>query len=129
MPDQSAFQNLNGHQYMALTTYRRSGAGVPTAVWFAQDGDRLFIGTQDGSGKVKRIRNNAGVRVAPSDARGRVLGPEAAGAARVLAPVEAKHADACLNRKYGFQKRVFDLMGRLSRSKRVVLEVAPASPQ
>ena len=71
MPNQPAFQNLNGHQYMALTTYRRSGAGVPTAVWFAQDGDRLFIVTQDGSGKVKRIRNNAGVRVAPSDAGGR----------------------------------------------------------
>ena len=59
MPNQPAFQNLNGHQYMALTTYRRSGAGVPTPVWFAQDGDRLFIVTQDGSGKVKRIRNNA----------------------------------------------------------------------
>lgn len=129
MSNQPAFQNLNGHQYMALTTYRRSGAGVPTAVWFAQEGDRLFIVTADGSGKVKRIRNNAGVHVAPSDARGRVLGAEAAGAARVLPPAEATHADACLSRKYGFQKRVFDLMGRLSRSKRVVLEVAPASSQ
>lgn len=129
MPNQPAFQNLNGHQYMALTTYRRSGAGVPTPVWFAQDGDRLYIITVDGSGKVKRIRNNAGVHVAPSDARGRVLGPEAAGAARVLPPAEATHADACLNRKYGFQKRVFDLMGVLGRRKRVVLEVAPASLQ
>ena len=54
-------------KYLSLETFRKSGQGVPTPVWFVQDGPALYISTEGSSGKVKRIRNNARVRIAPCD--------------------------------------------------------------
>ena len=58
-------------RYLSLTTFRRDGRAVATAVWFVPDGDRLLVLTGATSGKVKRLRNDARVLVAPSDMRGR----------------------------------------------------------
>lgn len=52
--------------YLALTTFRRNGAPVATPVWFAQEDQRLYIMTGADTGKVRRIRNNAQVEVAPA---------------------------------------------------------------
>jgi len=65
-----------GEKYVSVTTYRRSGAGVPTALWFAMDGDALVVWTPTASGKVKRLRNRADVTVAPCTFRGATTGPE-----------------------------------------------------
>ena len=57
-----------------LETFRKNGAGVRTPVWFAQQsGDFLLYSAPD-AGKVKRIRNNPKVRVAPCDIRGNLRG-------------------------------------------------------
>src|SRR5882762_5846088 len=38
-----------------LVTYRRDGTPVPTPVWAAQAGGVLYVRTERGSGKVKRL--------------------------------------------------------------------------
>jgi uncharacterized protein len=128
-----AFSNLQGHNFMNLTTFRKNGETVPTPVWFAQVGDTLYVYTQHHLGKVKRIRNNEQVTVAPCTARGEILGETVNARARVLtsdAP-EAKIADSTLNQKYGLQKRLFMLMSLVMRlfsrkdTQRVYLEIKP----
>ncbi|MFN8379512.1 MAG: PPOX class F420-dependent oxidoreductase [Anaerolineae bacterium] len=121
----SAFSALSGHEYMLLTTYRKSGEAVPTPVWFAQAEDRLYVMTDAEAGKVKRIHNRADVEIAPSDGRGKVLGNAVQGRARILSPDEAAAARSALNAKYGWKKRMFDGMIRLRRAKVVHLEITP----
>lgn len=115
---------LEGHEFMNLITYRRSGQAVVTPVWFARGGDCLFVMTIDGSGKIRRIRHTAAVDIGPSDRAGKPLGPTAPAVARILDEHETKRADELLAAKYGMMKRVFDAANAVRRTKRVYLEIA-----
>ena len=76
------FETFAGHKYLNLETFKKSGEGVKTPVWFAADPSvrldssdaKLFVYTIGVSGKVKRIRNNPRVRIAPCTASGKLLG-------------------------------------------------------
>lgn len=64
---------ISDEKYVASTTYRRSGAAVPTQTWIcALDGSRVGFWTSSASGKYKRLRNNPRITLQPSDARGRL---------------------------------------------------------
>jgi uncharacterized protein len=102
------FRSLDGHKYCQLVTFRRGGTAVPTPVWFAVDGDQLYVKTEDPSGKVKRIRNDARVRVAPCTIAGRQLGAAVGGVARILAGAETGRAERTLRRRYGLGRRLFE---------------------
>jgi uncharacterized protein len=91
---------ISGQKYISLTTFRKTGAGVPTPVWFGEDTGKLYVMTRGDMGKAKRIRNNSQVKVAPCTIRGKVTGPEFPATARILPPEEHKHARATINRKY-----------------------------
>ncbi len=124
------FVALRGAQFLRLTTFRKSGVGVPTQVWFAQEGDTLFITTTATAGKVKRIRNNPRALVAPCDARGNSNGPEVEAQARILTPAEFAQANAALKAKYGFRYTFVRFAGQLARRgrvERVYLAVTPAT--
>ncbi|MEU7903472.1 PPOX class F420-dependent oxidoreductase [Actinoplanes sp. NPDC049118] len=73
-------------RYVSLTTYRKNGTPVATPVWHVPHGAELWLVTEAGSGKVKRIRNNPRVRVAPCSLRGTVASdaPHVTGTARLL---------------------------------------------
>jgi PPOX class probable F420-dependent enzyme len=116
---------LENETYMSLTTYRKSGKAVPTPVWFAQEGDKLYITTQAQSGKIKRLRHTPDVEIAPCTVRGEITGESMSAKARIheAGSPEGKHADALLNKKYGIQKRLFGLMSLFSRSKSAFIEV------
>ena len=45
------FDQLNRQQYLNIETFRKSGVGVKTPVWFVQDGDTIFVRTGADSGK------------------------------------------------------------------------------
>jgi PPOX class probable F420-dependent enzyme len=122
----TAFPNLQGHEFMKLTTFRKAGNAVPTPVWFAQEGERLFVVTQQDAGKVKRIRHTARVTVEPCTARGESLGAMLEARARELPPELHQTADKALNRKYGWMKRMFDLASMLRGNRRTYLEIVPA---
>ncbi len=107
--------DLDRHRYVSLATFRRSGAEVATPVWFAAADGRLYVFTGDESGKVKRLRNSPRARVAPSNSRGRVLGPWQDASARILTePASIDKAHAALRSKYGWQMLVADLGSRLT---------------
>lgn len=125
----AAFLAMLGHQYMNLTTFRKSGEPVRTPVWFAEEDGTLYLFTNGETGKVKRVRLTSRVRVGPADARGTPLGPESAGEARILAGAEVQRADQALTRKYGLIKRLFSLVARLRRQRAVYIAVQPAAPE
>jgi uncharacterized protein len=111
-------------QYLNLETFRKSGVGVKTPVWFVQDGDILFVRTVASSGKVKRIRNNSQVNIAPCKMDGAVTGSWHPATAREL--IDAKtgqKVDHLLDKKYGLMKKMFGLASALQRQKYTVLEV------
>ena len=60
-------------KYVSITTYRKNGDAVSSPVWIAPlpDGTAGFT-TEDGSGKVKRIRNNPQVTLQACSVRGAV---------------------------------------------------------
>ena len=114
-------------KYLNLENYRRNGVGVRTPIWFAVIDHRLWMMTGGDTGKVKRLRNNPRVRVAPSDVRGIVHGSWRDGTARIAAdPREIAEARAMLRAKYGWQATLLDVVSRLSGRirRRVWLEVA-----
>jgi len=92
--------SIRGQKYISLTTFRKTGVGVATAVWFGEDDGKLYVMTRSDLGKTKRIRNNPQVRVAPCTMRGTVTGAEIAATARILPPEEHARARRPINRKY-----------------------------
>ena len=52
-------------KYLNLETFRKNGESMKTPVWFVQDGETIYVQTVANSGKVKRIRNNGRVNIAP----------------------------------------------------------------
>lgn len=116
------FSHLTKHQFINLTTFRKTGVAVSTPVWFAQDGNRLVITTDASSGKAKRIRNNPRVELAPSDMRGKPLGDKVQAQARILQGDEAKAAEKLLKKKYGLQ---YSMFGMANRNGRVFIEIIP----
>jgi len=106
---------LDRHRYVALATFRRSGAEVRTPVWFAAADGRLYVFTAGDSGKVKRLRHSPRARVAPSDVRGLVRGAWSDATARLVTePGVIDRAHAALRAKYGVQMWLGDLFSRLT---------------
>lgn len=83
-----------------LTTYRRDGSAVGAPVSIVVEGGRALIRSPARGGKVKRIRNDPMVAIAPSTARGRPTGTAVTMRARRLDGAESRHAAHLLNRKY-----------------------------
>ena len=107
--------DLARERYVSLATFRRDGAEVRTPIWFAMIDERLVMVTGGDSGKVKRLRNNPRVRIAPCDARGGVHGPWREGAVRIVTePREIAEAHAMLRAKYGWQVWLLDVVARLT---------------
>ena len=121
--DFSRFEKL---KYMSIETYRRSGDGVPTPVWFVESGGALFLLTRGDSGKVKRLRHNKSVRVAPCRMDGEVTGDWSPGEASFVESEEAvQEIKSLFDEKYGTLSRLTNVFSRLQRKKRVFIKVIP----
>lgn len=110
--------------YLNLQTFRKNGAGVKTPVWFVQEDGALFVVTEASSGKVKRIRGNARVQIAPCKGNGDLLGEWVDASARAINDDAVKRkVNRLMNQKYGLMKFMFDLMAKFQRSQRTVIEI------
>jgi uncharacterized protein len=118
------FPNLQGQQYASLVTFRKSGEGVPTPVWFAQEGNKLYVVTLANAGKAKRIRNNPKVTLAPCTASGKVTGSSIEATARVLSDAEGEHANKVLEKKYGLIYAGFRFMWRIRNQQPAFIEIS-----
>ena len=122
----SALAELDRESYINLATFRRTGRAVETPVWFAARNGKLYVFTEAGSGKVKRLRNDSRIRLAPCNARGRVRSEWLEGSAqRVDDPAVVQAAYDALLGKYGWLMRVTNFFSRLTGriAKRAILEI------
>jgi uncharacterized protein len=83
-----------------LTTYRRDGTPVATPVSLAVAGDRGYVRSPGTAWKVKRIRRDPRVQIAPCTVRGRPTGPALPAVARRLEGDEARRAARALRRRH-----------------------------
>jgi PPOX class probable F420-dependent enzyme len=113
----SPIDTLGNAQYVLLTTYRKDGRAVPTPVWIGRDGHRLVVWTAPDAGKVKRVRRDGTVSLAPCDFRGTVRGSAVPGHARMLEQPEIRDALRIIARKYGLIGRLSILGGRIRRGR------------
>jgi PPOX class probable F420-dependent enzyme len=114
-------QQFANQKYLSLESYRKDGRGVCTPVWFAEENGILYIYSLADAGKVKRIRNNPRVRIAPCDFRGRLKGTWVGAMAHILDPSGAEHGHKLLNKKYGITKRIGDFFSKVRRRERAVI--------
>lgn len=130
---------LGEHRYVQLTTFRRTGAPVPSPVWIAPDGDDLLVVTVDETGKTKRLAHTARVELRPCDVRGNV-----ADGAPTYAATATVHRDRAsvarvkraLGAKYGWWYRALTVVepvldrlpGRTPRAAIVVRDVVRLDP-
>jgi uncharacterized protein len=122
---EAALAGLEGYRFLNLTTFRKAGVPVVTTVLFAVANGKVYVWTTKDSGKVKRIRNNAAVQIAPSTRLGRPRGPMAVASARILSVAEQVEAQALTDREFGWLKRFFGLIWRLQGREQVYVEITP----
>lgn len=94
-------------RHCVLVTYRADGTPVPTPVWVGVDGARVFIRTGADAYKVRRIRRDPAVLLAPSTNRGRPTGATMPGFARVLDQDEEPIAERALRARHGLLRRLY----------------------
>ena len=115
-----------GRRHALLVTFRRDGQPVPTPVWFGIEGGRMYVRSEDDSGKVKRVRANPHVRVAPCNNRGRPHGPAAEARARLLeTPEDRERAERAIQANFGLGRRVFERSGETLGVASTYLEIEP----
>jgi len=90
-----------------------------------KEDDKLYVMTAANTGKVRRIHHNAQVEVAPCKLNGDLLGPPLEAMAVILPDDQTARANRALIRKYGWQKRIYDLGYILRARKRTWLEITP----
>jgi PPOX class probable F420-dependent enzyme len=116
-----------------LTSYRRDGTPVSAPVSIAVDGDRAYVRSPGNGGKIKRIRRNPTVDIAPCTALGRPTGPAVRMRAQLLQGPEFRYAGRLLACKYPMlQGALVPLTHRLGRAKfgrTVHLRLTPADVQ
>jgi PPOX class probable F420-dependent enzyme len=113
--DPDTLARLDHEAYLNLATFRRSGVAVETPVWFAAHAGRLYVFTEGSAGKLKRLRANPAIRIAPCGVRGRLKGAWLPGRARrVEDAATLAAAYRVLRRKYGFQMWLLDVFSRLA---------------
>jgi uncharacterized protein len=119
-----SFISVEKDKYISLVTFRKSGTGVPTPVWFALHNGTIYVETFPSAGKLKRIHHTPRVTLAPCTLGGKVTGAANEGRATLIAdPGEVATARAALSRKYGLTRKLYygtlDLLRALRRRSRV----------
>jgi uncharacterized protein len=113
---------LKDRRYISLTTFKQDGTPVSTPVWVvSDDGERLLVWSAAKTWKVRRIRRDPRVLVAPSTFRGKERGGRLAASARVI---DDPGIDSLLREKYGWQKRLLDRFNRRKPTQWATIELS-----
>jgi PPOX class probable F420-dependent enzyme len=120
-------------KYVSLTSFKRDGTGVATPVWFVVEDGRVLVQTDGESFKVRRIRRNPHVTLAPCSASGRTRAPAVSATAEILPAGELEHVRGLVGRKYRIDRifilpiywAVQRLRGRATNGTEVALAITP----
>jgi len=107
-PAAGTLDDIARARYSLIVTFRRDGTPVATPVWAAAGNGRVYVRTERGSGKVKRLARDPRALVAPCNARGRPRGPALHVRGRVLRSDEEATAEAALAARYGPGRAAFE---------------------
>ena len=111
-------------KYLNLETFRKSGEGVKTPVWFAQDGDLLRIWTEASTGKAKRIRREGKVRIVPSTSSGQPTGEWVDARAVIFdTPDDIARTEQLFKKKYGFMFSFLAFLNKSRKGKYISIQV------
>lgn len=111
----TSIDELDRESYISLATFRRNGRAVETPVWFAASGGRLYVFSEAKAGKMKRLKNDAALRVAACNVRGVVHGEWIEGKGRRIDDAATiERAYAALLRKYGWLMRLTNFFSRIA---------------
>jgi uncharacterized protein len=124
-PRTGSIEQVARHKRALLVTYRRDGTPVPTPVWAAPGDGRLFVRSERAAGKLKRLRNDSRLLVAPCTVRGEPLGAPFEARARMLLPAEEPIAERALAARYGLGRELFERTMDLLRVDMCFLEITP----
>jgi PPOX class probable F420-dependent enzyme len=117
-------ERLAGARYISVTTYRRDGTPVATPVWVVSEGGYLQVVTARDAGKVKRLRHNPAVAIAPCDFRGGLQGdPVDATASVIEDPDLIDRAKGLIVSRYGIVGRFFIWLAKVRKEESVVLAI------
>jgi PPOX class probable F420-dependent enzyme len=90
----------------------------------ALDGNTLHVWTFAGAGKIKRIRRDGSVRVAPSTVSGEPVGEWVNAQAIADDSTEAiRHVEKLMRKKYGLSFLLFSGLGKIRKSKTAVIKI------
>jgi uncharacterized protein len=103
-------------RYLSLTSFKRDGSGVATPLWFVRDRGGLYALTDAHSAKVRRIRRNPRVTIAPCRPGGKLLGEPLPAHVKVLTDTaELDRVQELLRRRYKLTYRIVGLGYRIGR--------------
>ena len=106
------FSTITG-THILLVTYKRDGTPIPSPVWFARDGEQLYVWTEINAFKAKRLRNDERALIAPCSPRGVPRGEPIAAVGRVLTDAgERDRAARTIRKSWGPGRRLFELFSR-----------------
>ena len=122
------FADVAKAEFVLLTTFTKDGRPKPTAIWAANDGDRLLVITQAKSWKVKRIRNSPRVTLAVCDRAGHPKSEPIEATATILDKSETGVVYDAIGSEYGLLGKAFNLFSKLrgGMDNNVGLELRPA---
>ena len=118
-----ALAQFANQKYLNLESFKRDGTLIQTPMWFAEDGGVFYAYTLANAWKVKRIRRNSRVRIAPCTMRGKVTGYWVKAEAEIVDDMTAEHGHALLLQKYGWKKRLGNIFSGLLKRERVVITI------
>ncbi|HXA11061.1 MAG TPA: PPOX class F420-dependent oxidoreductase [Mycobacterium sp.] len=110
------FDEVSNAKYLLLTTFTKDGRPKPTPIWTAPDGERLLVITEEGSWKVKRIRNTPRVTLAVCDMRGNPKSEAIDATAAILDKSQTGLVYDAIGKRYGIVGRVFNLFSKYVRN-------------
>ncbi|MFE9325530.1 PPOX class F420-dependent oxidoreductase [Nocardia sp. NPDC052278] len=115
--------------YVLLTTFRKDGTPVGTAVWAAEDDGKLYVWTETNSWKVKRLRKNPAVTLQPCNPSGKPRGDVIEGTGRVLDAADTERVRKLIKKKYWLLGPILVTASSIRRGKSgtIGLEITPTA--
>ncbi|MFB5604996.1 MAG: PPOX class F420-dependent oxidoreductase [Nitrosarchaeum sp.] len=105
-------QDIINQKYLSLETYKKNNLPVQTPVWFVVHKDTIHIVTREKTGKIKRLKNNNNVQIAPCTFNGKITGKVATGKAVFSPPEDVQMVLNLRRKKYGVMEIIARFVSR-----------------